>query len=326
MKRPRRAIAICCACTITWLGLCSVVGVIAAEIALHPDRRVLAGSDIEMAQGFAMQENASLQVASLKASDGVALHAWEFEPLRKNGDAVLLLHGVSDNRTGMLETADLLLHSGYAVLLPDARAHGESDGSIATYGILEKHDIHDWVAFLQSTQHPQCIDGLGDSMGAAQLLQSIAIVPDFCAVVAESSFADFREAAFDRIGQQFGTGPWLGRTFLRPAVEIGVLYARIRYGVDLTLAAPDESVAASSVPVLLIHGQVDTNLPPRHSEKILSMSRERQATNVVLWEPPNAEHCGAASAAPDEYRSRVLNWFASHRRSQSSIAQMLPRQ
>ena len=34
--------------------------------------------------------------------------------------------------------------------------------------------------------------------------------------------------------------------------------------------------------------------------------------NVVLWEPPDAGHCGAASAEPGEYERRVLNWFAVH--------------
>jgi hypothetical protein len=27
---------------------------------------------------------------------------------------------------------------------------------------------------------------------------------------------------------------------------------------------------------------------------------------------PNADHCGARSTAPDEFRDKVLGWFASH--------------
>ena len=313
MGKLRRVVTFFCASTMVWLVLCAAVGITSAEMALHPGRRILTNSDFEMAQGIAARDDASLRLESVSADDGVTLRAWEFEPSHKNGNAVLLLHGQSDNRAGMLGSASLLLLHGYTVLLPDARAHGESGGPIATYGILERHDIHNWVAFLKSKEHPQCIDGLGDSMGAAQLLQSLATVPDFCAVVAESPFADFREAAFDRIGQQFGAGPWLGRIFLRPAIELGFFYARIRYGVDLALAAPDRTVAASHVPVLLIHGRIDTNLPPRHSEKIVRVSQGFNP-NVILWEPPNAGHCGAASADPVEYQNRVLAWFQSHAR------------
>jgi pimeloyl-ACP methyl ester carboxylesterase len=146
-------------------------------------------------------------------------------------------------------------------------------------------------------------------MGAAQLLQSLSSVPEFCAVVAESGFAGFREAAYDRIGQEFRTGPWLGRTLLRPAIEIGLVYARLRYKVGLAHALPERAVASSRVPMLLIHGLADDNIPPRHSER---MHAANPAT--VLWEPPHAGHCEASTAEPEEYERRVVGWFESHAR------------
>lgn len=98
---------------------------------------------------------------------------------------------------------------------------------------------------------------------------------------------------------------------MRPAVEIGFLYARIRYGVDWGQASPEDAVAESRVPVLLIHGLKDTNLPPRHSEMILARSASRTPA-VVLWEPKEAGHCGAAGAEPQEFERRVVGWFESH--------------
>ena len=148
-------------------------------------------------------------------------------------------------------------------------------------------------------------------MGAAQLLQSLKSHPGFCAVVAESSFASFQEASYDRIGEWVGTGPWIGRTVLRPVVWAGLLYARLRYGIDLAKSNPEEAVAASHVPVLLIHGLKDNNLPPRHSENIMAKSRGHNG-DVVLWEPPEAGHCGAAGADPQEYERRVVGWFEIH--------------
>ena len=38
----------------------------------------------------------------------------------------------------MVGYAELLLAHGFTVLLPDARAHGASGGSLATYGLLER--------------------------------------------------------------------------------------------------------------------------------------------------------------------------------------------
>jgi uncharacterized protein len=294
-----------------WLLACAVIGVVAVEGALHPARQVLSTEDEQRAAALARENHAVLTSVEIAANDGSVLRAWNLVPAAGNHDAVILLHGQGDNRASMLGPAAIFLRHGYAVLLPDARAHGLSGGQIGTYGVLEADDIRRWFEWLQQAESPHCVDGLGDSMGGAELLSSLDAERGFCAVVAESAFASFREAAYDRLGQQFSTGPWLGRTLLSPALAIGVAYTRLRYGIDFWSADPAATVASSRVPVLLIHGLADTNLPPRHSEMIKAGNQA-----VVLWEPVAADHCGASSAAPAEYERRVVGWFASHARVQ----------
>jgi fermentation-respiration switch protein FrsA (DUF1100 family) len=183
---------------------------------------------------------------------------------------------------------------------------------MATYGVVEADDVRRWFNWAAQAESPRCIDGLGESMGAAQILESLRVTPGFCAVVAESSFASFRGASYDRLAQRVGAGAWLGRSLLRPAVEAGFLYARWKYGVDWEQASPQNAVAGSGVPVLLIHGKKDTNLPPRHSEMILAHSSSRIPA-VALWEPSEAGHTGAASAEPFEFERRVIGWYEDHR-------------
>lgn len=295
-----------------WIAGCSAIGVIAAEMALHPGRHVLGTGAEARAQAIASRNHASLAVVAAAAEDGATLRGWILRPVSPNGDAVILLHGHTDNRTGMLGTADLLLRHGYVVLIPDARAHGESGGDLATYGVKEAGDVRNWFEWLRRSEMPRCVDGLGESMGAAQLLQSLSVEREFCAVVAESPYASFREASYDRLGEKVHAGAGIGRTLLRPAVEAGFIYARWRYGVDLDEASPEKAVGASRVPVLLIHGLRDTNLPPRHSEMIVTHNA-RRTPSVDLWEPAEAGHCGAAGAEPVEFERRVIAWFEGHR-------------
>ena len=73
----------------------------------------------------------------------------------------------------MTNYADILLRHGYSVLMPDARGHGSSGGEFVTYGLLERDDIHQWVRWLVVNRHPSCVFGFGESMGAAELLQSL---------------------------------------------------------------------------------------------------------------------------------------------------------
>jgi pimeloyl-ACP methyl ester carboxylesterase len=307
MKRWRVWVLRGAVCAGTWLVFCAAIGMVAVEGALHPGRLVLEAGDAIAARQIAIKNAAEFSDVGIEAADGATLRAWSIRPASANGDAVILLHGLADNRTGMLGNADMLLRHGFAVLLPDARAHGESGGAIATYGWLEADDVARWVHWVEQAESPRCIDGLGDSMGGAELLSSLRADARFCAVIAESTFSSFRWASYERVGQALHTGTWLGRWLLRPAVEAGLLYARIRYGADLAGVSPQRAVASSRVPVMLIHGLADSNLAPANSERI----READS-RVELWEPEGAEHCGASSAAPVEYERRVVDWFRNH--------------
>lgn len=287
--------------------LCTAVAFFLADVTVHPYRRPLTAGSKTNVQHAAADLGAQLTDVAIETQSHLSLRAWLIRPQHGNGGAVILFHGLGDNRLGMIGYAQLLLAQGYAVLMPDARAHGDSGGDLATYGILERDDIRRWFEWLDQTTHPTCIYGLGESMGAAQLLQSLGVESHFCAVVAESSFSTFREIAYDRMGQRFGTGPWVGRTMLRPVVEIALLIARIRYHVDLTQASPENAIANTPVPVLLIHGVVDSNIPLRHSLRLVAHN-----SHLTLWQVPGADHCGAMSVAPQEFEQRVVSWFEMH--------------
>jgi uncharacterized protein len=287
-----------------YLGFCSLAATFLAEGALHPIKRALATADEMRAAEITHSQHSSLTDVAIAGEDGALLKAWDIQPSHKNGNAVILLHGVGDNRLGMLGFADLLLSHGYSVLLPDARAQGISGGQLATYGLLESEDIHRWFAWLQQREHPACIFGFGESMGAAQLLQSLQSEPHFCAVVAESSFSNFREIAYDRVGHAFHTGPWLGKTLLRPVIETAFGYVRWKCKMNFEQISPERVVAHTRVPVLLIHGQADSNIPVRHSRQIAADN-----PYLTLWEVPHADHCGASSTEPQEFEQRLLSWF-----------------
>jgi pimeloyl-ACP methyl ester carboxylesterase len=284
---------------------CLVAAIFVADGTLHPARRPLSPENETTMRDLARQLDSNLEDVSITTPDAITLRAWLIHPLRNNSNAVLLLHGLGDNRVGMAGYAQLLLAHGFTVLLPDARAHGTSGGQLATYGLLERNDIHQWFDFLAAQSHPRCIFGLGESMGAAELLQSLSGDPRVCAVAAESSFSSFREIAYDRMGQPFHLGPWFGRTLFRPVVEFAFLYVRLKYGLNMRQVSPEDSVASSKIPVFLIHGEIDSNIPLRHSLRI-------QARNprVVLWQVPNADHCGAISTSHEEFEHRLLAWFS----------------
>jgi pimeloyl-ACP methyl ester carboxylesterase len=288
--------------------LCAAAGIFLGEETLHPARRPLTAEAETTMRETSFSLDSEMEETSIQTPDAITLRGWMIHPRRSNGDAVILLHGLGDNRIGMTGYAQLFLAHGFLVLLPDARAHGASGGELATYGLLERNDIHEWFDFLLGKTRPRCIYGFGESMGAAELLQSLAVEPRFCAVAVESSFSTFKEIAYDRIGQPLHLGPWFGRTIFRPAVKFAFLYFRFKDHLDMENVSPEDSVANTQVPVLLIHGQIDSNIPIRHSRRIHARNFD-----TVLWEVPNADHCGAVSADPKQFAQHILSWFAPNR-------------
>jgi pimeloyl-ACP methyl ester carboxylesterase len=275
------------------------------EVAFRADRVPI--DQRQSVQAMAARFGAVLQDVSITASNHSELIAWYARPANWNGDAVILLHGVGDNRQGMSGFAELFLSHGYSVLLPDSRGQGLSQGSLS-YGVREKDDVRHWFEWINLREKPNCVFGMGESMGAAIVLQATTTTP-FCAVVAESSFASFRQIAFIRVGQMFHAGSWVGRIVLRPSVEGAFLYGWLTRRINLAEASPEQSVLGLRIPVLLIHGLADKNIPARQSELI----HDRNPSDITLWEVPRAGHCGAVSVAYDEFNSRVLGWFSSHR-------------
>ena len=201
----------------------------------------------------------------------------------------------------MLGFARFFAQRGYATLVVDSRGHGVSAGSQVTYGLLEKEDMHRWASYLLGLRPKAKLYGLGMSMGAAILIQALDTEPRFRSIVAECSYATFREAAGERIPRITG----LPAILSRPIVDTAFLYARLRYGIDLDAAAPLETLKHTRTPVLLIHGLADRSTAPEQS-------RELHAANpkvTDLWEVPDAKHVQASVVAPREFEERVLRWF-----------------
>ncbi len=280
--RPERVLRLAVLFFLGYLALSFIVGVLVAEATIHPRRRLVSAKDEVRAEEMAHSHEAELADVQIAARDGTTLSAWTIRPRNSNGKAIILLHGLSDNRLGMIGYAEMLLGHGFSVLAPDARAHG-------------------------ANQHPGCIFGFAESMGAAQLLQALQAEPHFCAVAAESPFSSFREIAYDRVGQFFHAGPWLGRTILRPVVEVAFAYARWKYKVNFEQLSPESIVADTKVPVMLIHGRNDSNIPIRHSRRIAADN-----PTLILWEVPATDHCGAISSSRKEFEQRLIRWFDRH--------------
>jgi fermentation-respiration switch protein FrsA (DUF1100 family) len=253
------------------------------QLAVHLGRRPL---DPTVSQ----QLGVSVENVSITAPDGAVMKAWFAQPDHPNGAAVILLHGVADNREGVAGFGEIFLRHEYAVLLPDSRAHGESGGALPTYGVLERDDVKQWAAWLRP-HAAGCKYLFGESMGAAIAIQASAVTPGICGIAVESAFATFRGIANDRIAQMAREGLWFPETVGALPREEALLYVRVRYRENLEDASPLRAIQQSQVPTLLICGTADANIPMRHSQELYRAGR----SHSELWIVEGADHgrgCG----------------------------------
>jgi uncharacterized protein len=280
----------------------AAVGVFIGRGILHPMN--LNPNRLDETRQMLARTGATKEDFDVRAPDGVKLRGWIIRPATPSGDWVLLFHGVSDNRTGDLGYAEFLLRHAYSVVMMDSRAHGESGGSMATYGWLERYDTVAVTNALLSSERVRHLYALGVSLGASIALQSAAVEPRIEAVVAEDPFSDLQEVSYDYAGLHIS--PWLGKTIFRPAVIFAMRVVQREGRFSPSDVSPEKSVAARPFPVLLICGTLDRTIPCRHAERIYSAARGPKQ----LWIVPGAQHASALGHSPAEYQRRVLACFS----------------
>ena len=267
---------------------------------------VLADGGTKIPPGLKREANESAargmggERVEVRAADGVRLVGWGF-PAKDDSSkgAVIVLHGIGSSRSDMLGFARIFAQDGYAVLTPDLRGHGESEGAMVTYGVLEKADVRQWAAWAKHKWAAKRVVAFGESLGGSVALEALG---DLDGAIAECAYAEFPQVAAERVALQLPLPPTLLR-YVIVAPAIG--WVRVSKGIDLSAASAIESVKRNRKPVFLIHGLKDELTPIEHSRRLRAVAPER----VTLWEVPGAVHVGAYGQDEREFERRVRGWM-----------------
>lgn len=268
-----------------------IAAVLVAGLMLSAPSRVPAGPASEGAEAVAFN-----------AADATTLRGW-FMPGRPGAGAVVLMHGVHASRRQMLRRAVILRDLGFAVLLFDFRAHGESDGQRITFGAREALDAAAAIGFLRARLPGERIGAIGASLGgAAALLGPGPLAID--ALVLEAVYPDIGRALEARLRVVLGghrlaplANPVLTPLFLRlmPLVT-GVRAAELR---------PIDRIGAVHGPVLVASGTADDRTPIVEARALFHAAQGIKE----FWAVPGARHEDLQAFDPEAYRARVVGFL-----------------
>ncbi|MEV5440045.1 prolyl oligopeptidase family serine peptidase [Streptomyces sp. NPDC052682] len=219
------------------------------------------------------------------ARDGLTLGGWYYRaPGRAPGEpapCVLHLHGGPEEQERPV--FDPLYHEltgrGLDVFAPDVRGssgYGRSfvDADLGSGRFAALDDVADCAAHvvLAGLADPRRLAVMGRSYGGYLTMASLVWHPDlFRTGVAVCGMSDF--ATFFA-----GTEPWIARSAAHK-------YGHPERDRDLLRAlSPMSRIDALRAPVLAVHGEHDTNVPPGESEQFVRAARERgvEARLLVL--------------------------------------------
>lgn len=216
-----------------------------------------------------------------------------FYPCGSNERIILLNHGYNSPWISMLKYYELLHGLGYALLLPDHQAEGESEGRWITYGILESEDGLLWLDEAKRRYPSAELSVAGESMGAATSLLIAERRSDLRFCLADCPYSDMMEE-LDYMGRKRYHLPM---TLVMPLAKV---WFRLLTGHPMRDASPKNHIQRLQVPTLLVHGDADPTCPVTMSRSLSKMN-----SNITYWEAPDCRHAEVVCRCADEYRRHM---------------------
>jgi len=297
--RPRRRwLKVVCLLVALMIAAAAVVAGVVGWQLTHPDKKPI--TNRPEALGLPYQN-----VQFMSSLDQVLLRGWLIPAGEKKDRIVIFAHGYRMNRSAeeaALPTAKALQEQGIASLLFDFRNSGESEGTSTSVGQFEKFDLLSAIDFANALGYKN-IGLVGYSMGGAVSLMAAHESEDVLAVAADSPFADLRPYLEENL-------PVWSDLPAFPFTPLILWEIPLLTGMDPDQVRPIEAVKQlGEKPVLLIHAQADEKIPAQNSEQLKDAS---VSPSTELWLGPGTEHVGTYQAVPEEYLTRVTQFFVQH--------------
>lgn len=234
--------------------------------------------------------------------DGLRLHAIYVK--NESDRWVIIQHGYMSKAIFMDDIAEFFHKQGFNVLLPDARAHGDSQGTYIGMGWLDRMDVLMWINKISADRPNSQILLYGISMGAAtmMMLSGEKLPTQVKGIIEDCGYSSIREECFYQLTEKFHVPSGIaGYVFFWSNIYACLL---AKYNINDGDAKP--CLSSSHLPVIFIHGSVDSFVP----FYMLDQAYEASGSNdKQKYEFPKAEHGRAFASDPLRYQSILKDFI-----------------
>lgn len=240
----------------------------------------------------------------ITVEDSIKLKGWFiFSDSVNCKGTIFLLHGIASCKATMLKTAKLLSSFGFNCVVYDSRANGESGGINCTFGYYEKNDLSAYIDSTQSRYPNSAPYGaLGNSLGAAVLIQTMAEDKRIVCGIAESPFANLRDIIRDYFSRMYYLRiNWIPDKALEHTEKIA------NFSVDSV--APSKSAKNITQPMMIVHGLRDEHISYKYGKEVFDNIKSKEK----IWYPIEAgEHNNLSQVGGEKLNEAITTFFNKH--------------
>jgi len=243
------------------------------------------------------------EIVMIQASDNTKLtgHYYERE---KGAPLVVFFHGLwGHSYLDGVPIYRITQKCNWNLLLCDLRAQGDSGGEFSTLGALEKYDCLDWVEWVQNrfgNEVPVFL--MGVSMGASIVMMSseLGLPNSVCGIIDDCGFTSILDVIKQNNNKQISR--YIPKNLFPTMLNVGT---KIWGSFDLLEADACKALAHTDIPLLIIHGDRDTQAPLSMAYKLYDSCNSEKQLYIVH----GADHSENYRKDPEGYEKVVTKFI-----------------
>jgi alpha-beta hydrolase superfamily lysophospholipase len=239
---------------------------------------------------------------TVKLKSNKEIECWHIQCENSRG-TVILFHGFSGEKSGMLDKAEIFRKLGYNTLLVDFMGSGGSEGDETTIGFYEAMEVRtafDYIASLGETN----IFLFGTSMGAVAIMKALNDAPFTFTpkgIIIECPFGTMLQTVETRFKNM--------NLPAFPMAHLLVFWGGVQNKFNAFAHNPVDYARAISCPTLLLYGQQDEKVSMEEINSIYTNLQGPKDLKVY----PQAAHENYVTKYETEWTSDVNGFIESIR-------------
>lgn len=236
-------------------------------------------------------------------SDDLKLDAYYIPAAKATKKTAVIAHGFMGDKDKMYQYAYMFNQLGYNVLLPDDRAHGDSQGKYIGYGWLDKGDYVKWIKqVIAKNGSDSQIVMFGTSMGGAttMMVSGEKNVPvQVKAYIEDCGYTSVYDEIAYEAQELYHLPKW-------PMVLVVSAITKLKAGYTFGQASSLNQVKKNHKPMLFIHGSEDHFVPTKMVYPLYKATKGPKELLLVK----GAAHAKAYETDPQLYTRTVREFLA----------------